>query len=63
MVEDESDLMQLYCEMLCGAGHEVDGFTDPLVACSHFHEKPDRYDVVISDIRMQGMTRIQWQGN
>jgi DNA-binding NtrC family response regulator len=59
LVEDESDLMQLYCDVLCGAGHEVDGFTHPLEAYSHFQGNSNLYDAVISDVRMSGMSGIQ----
>jgi DNA-binding NtrC family response regulator len=51
--------MQLYRDVLNGAGQEVDGFTDSSDAFSHFQENPDRYDAVISDVRMQGMSGIQ----
>ena len=51
-VEDETDLMQLYRDALSGAGHEVDGFIDSVNAYSCFQEDPDRYDAVISDVRM-----------
>jgi DNA-binding NtrC family response regulator len=59
LVEDEADLMQLYRDVLCGAGHEVHGFSDPLKAYTHFQENSGLYDAVISDIRMQGMSGIQ----
>ena len=59
LVEDKSDLMQLYCDVLCGAGHEVDGLTDPLDAYSRFKGNSDLYDAVISDVRMQGMSGVQ----
>jgi DNA-binding NtrC family response regulator len=59
LVEDESDLMQLYRDVLCGAGHEVDGLTDPLDAYSRFKGNSDLYDAVISDVRMQGMSGVQ----
>ena len=51
--------MQLYRDALGGAGHEVDGFTDPLDAYSRFQANPDLYEAVISDVRMQGMSGIQ----
>ena len=51
--------MQLYRDALNGAGHEVDGFTDSLAAYSHFQENSERYDAVISDVRMQGMSGVQ----
>jgi DNA-binding NtrC family response regulator len=51
--------MQLYHDVLSGAGHEVDGFTNPLEAYSHFQGNSDLYDAVVSDVRMQGMSGIQ----
>ena len=45
--------------MLRSANHEVDGFSDPLAAYSHFQENPRLYDAVISDVRIQGMSGIQ----
>ena len=51
--------MQLYCDVLCSAGHQVDGFSDPLKAYSHFEKNFGLYDAVISDVRMQGMSGIQ----
>jgi DNA-binding NtrC family response regulator len=44
---------------LRGAGHEVDGFIDSLDAYSRFQEDPDRYDAVISDLRMERMPGVQ----
>ena len=51
--------MQLYRDVLSGAGHEVDGFTDPLDAYSHFQGNSGLYDAVVSDVRMQGMSGVQ----
>jgi DNA-binding response OmpR family regulator len=51
--------MQLYRDVLSGAGYEVDGFTDSLDAYTRFQANPDLYDAVISDVRMQGMSGAQ----
>jgi DNA-binding NtrC family response regulator len=51
-VEDETDLTQLYRNALSDAGHVVDGFIDSVDPYSRFQEDPDRYDAVISDVRM-----------
>ena len=59
LVEDEMDLMQLYQAALNASGIQVDGFTDPLKAYSRFQENSDNYDVIISDIRMPGLSGIQ----
>ena len=50
-VEDETDLTQLYRDALSDAGH-VDAY-------SRFQEDPDRYDAVISDVRMERMSGVQ----
>ena len=59
LVEDETDLMRLYCDVLSGAGHVVDGFTDSSDAFLRFQKNPDRYDAIISDVMMQGMSGVQ----
>ena len=51
--------MQLYRDVLSGAGHEVDGFTDSSDAFLRFQKNPDRYDAIISDVMMQGMSGVQ----
>jgi DNA-binding NtrC family response regulator len=53
------NLMQIYRDVLSGAGHEVDGFTDSLYAFSRFQANPGQYAAVISDARMQGMSGVQ----
>lgn len=55
LVEDDTDLTQLYRDALSGAGHEVDGFIDSRRIFT-FSRDPDRYDAVISDVRMEGMS-------
>lgn len=50
--------MQLYGDVLRGAGHEIDGFTDPLKAYSFFSKKADQYDAVITDVMMNGMSGL-----
>lgn len=59
LVEDDSDLLQLFHDALNGAGFQVDGFAEPVKAYSHFRENSDVYDLVISDVRMPGLSGIQ----
>jgi DNA-binding response OmpR family regulator len=40
-------------------GFEVDGFTSPLEALSHFKENACEYSLVLSDIRMPGMNGLE----
>ena len=59
--------MELYGDVLRGAGHEIDGFTDPLKAYSFFSKNADQYDAVITDVTMQRNVRTciskETQGN
>ena len=50
--------MELYGDVLRGAGHEIDGFTDPLKAYSFFSKNADQYDAVITDVTMNGMSGL-----
>jgi DNA-binding response OmpR family regulator len=59
LVEDEADLMQLYGDVLRGAGHEIDAFTDPLKAYFYFSKKADQYYAVITDVMMNGMSGLE----
>jgi len=51
--------MLLYRDALSGTGHEVVGFIDSVDAYSRFQEDPDRYDAVISGVRMERMSGVQ----
>jgi CheY-like chemotaxis protein len=51
--------MLLYGDVLRGAGHEIDGFTDPLKAYFYFNKKADQYDAVITDVMMNGMSGLE----
>ena len=56
LVDDESDIVNLFKELLEKVNYEVIGFTNPLEALEHYKTNWDRYGLVISDIRMPGMT-------
>src|SRR5439155_13068800 len=57
-IEDDADLSQLFADALAQSGYKVDKFTDPLEALSVFEHKPAGYDLVLSDIRMPGITGL-----
>jgi DNA-binding NtrC family response regulator len=58
LIEDDKDLMELFVDALIGNGYSVDGFADPLEALQIFEQNPYKYDLVLSDIRMPGLTGI-----
>ena len=56
LVDDEPDIVNLFKDFLENGNYEVMGFTNPLEALEHYKTNWNRYGLVISDIRMPGMT-------
>ena len=54
-VDDEPDILTIIKMSLERYNHQVDVFSNPLKALSHFEKNPG-YDLVITDIRMPYMT-------
>jgi DNA-binding response OmpR family regulator len=57
LVDDEPDNNRIFTITLRDAGFEVDAFMDPRMALSEF--KPNYYDLLILDMRMQYMSGDQ----
>ena len=57
LVDDERDIVFVQKRGLELKGFEVHGFTDPMEALQSFLQ--DRYDVVITDIRMPGTSGLE----
>jgi len=56
LVDDEKIMLETVEEMLTKLGYEVDGRSDPVEALEILRGAPDRYDLVITDQTMPGMT-------
>ncbi|HEX2408718.1 MAG TPA: response regulator [Nitrososphaeraceae archaeon] len=56
LVDDDSDIVNLFKELLENKNYEVIGFTNPLEALKNYKTNWNRYGLVNSDIRMPGMT-------
>ena len=56
LVDDDSDIVNLFKELLENKNYEVIRFTNPLEALKNYKTNWDQYGLVISDIRMPGMT-------
>ena len=57
-VDDEEMLTQLTTDMLAGLGYRVTVKTDGLEALEAFRLHPDRFDLIITDHTMPGMTGL-----
>jgi signal transduction histidine kinase/ActR/RegA family two-component response regulator len=55
-VDDEEALVALYEETLARIGYEVTACGDAKEALARFREHPAHFDVVVSDLKMPGMT-------
>ena len=56
LVDDDYDIVNLFKDLLENRNYEVTGFTNPLEALEHYKTNWNRYGLVISDMRMPGMT-------
>jgi DNA-binding NtrC family response regulator len=54
IVDDDPDIILSFENGLESNGHEVDSYTDPLLALKNY--KASFYDLLLIDIRMPGMT-------
>lgn len=59
LVDDEEVLVRLGEEMIARLGYEPVGYTSPVEALEAFRANPRRFDVVLSDETMPGMTGSQ----
>ena len=58
VVDDESDLADLFSEVLKISDYDVCSFTDPALAYEHIKENPDKYSLLITDYRMPQMNGL-----
>jgi PAS domain S-box-containing protein len=56
LLDDEPSLVRMGTRMLEGLGHAVTAVTDPLQALRLFQEDPLRFDVIVTDQTMPGLT-------
>jgi response regulator RpfG family c-di-GMP phosphodiesterase len=62
LVDDDSDIVNLFKDLLENKNCEVIGFTNPLEALEHYKTNCNRYGLVISGIRMPGMSGVTFFG-
>ena len=58
VIDDQYDIVYVVRRHLEKWGHAVDTFVNPLIALRAFKENPDRYSIVITDIRMPEMSGV-----
>ena len=58
VVDDEYDIVHVVRKHLEKWGYSVDTFTDPMFAYQMFKDNPDRYSIILTDIRMPEISGI-----
>ena len=61
IVDDEPDLIKVSNMFIKRCGFESASFTDPLEALEYFKKNRMSIPLVLTDMRMPGMTGLNWQ--
>ena len=59
IIDDDEDILNLFRDFLTKEGYEVITFLEPLKALEEIESNPHLYSLVITDIRMSGMSGIE----
>ena len=59
IIDDDSDILNLFKDFLSKRGYDVIMFLDPLVAIEEIENNPHHYGLFITDIRMPGISGIE----
>jgi len=60
IVDDEMDIANSLKRFIIKSGFDAISFTDPLLALEHFTLLHNRYSVIITDLRMPGMSGLEF---
>jgi DNA-binding NtrC family response regulator len=59
IIDDDEDVLNLFSDFLTKEGYDVKPFLDPFRAIEELQERPQKYSLIITDIRMPGMSGIE----
>ena len=59
IIDDDEDILNLFHDFLIKEGYDVVTFLEPLKALKEIQDNPTLYSLVITDIRMPGISGIE----
>ena len=59
LIDDDPDVLNLFSEFLKREGFRTASYLDPLVALREIRGSPQKYSLVITDIRMPGISGLE----
>ena len=59
IIDDDEDILNLFEDFLSKRGYDVVSYLDPLEAVKEIEGNPHRYALIITDIRMPGISGIE----
>lgn len=59
VVDDEEDTLTIFARHLANEGHNVHAFSNPVIALEHFRYSPHECSLIISDVRMPGISGFE----
>ena len=59
IIDDDEDILNLFHEFLAKEGYDVVTFLEPLKALKEIERNPSLYSLIITDIRMPGISGIE----
>ena len=59
IIDDEEDILNLFNDFLQQQGYSVTTFTEPLLALQEIHKNPQKYSLILTDIRMPGISGLE----
>lgn len=59
VIDDDQDVLNLFNDFLTKEGYDTVPYLDPLAALQEIESNPWRYSLIITDIRMPGMSGVE----
>jgi DNA-binding NtrC family response regulator len=59
LIDDEEDILSIFKNSLKAAGYSTYAFINPIAAFEHFKQNPKAYQIIITDVRMPGMSGFE----